>query len=248
MIEAQEVVPWDALNYITGQINYGGRVTDDNDKVCLMAVLRRYFTPPVLDDSYTFSASGKYFAPPAGSYDDFKKYLETLPTVDDPEIFGMHANANTTFNTGMSLGLMANILALQPRAGGGGGGIKSADETVTELGEYFQSLVPAELLEELAGPTTFIVQPNGLLNSLAIVLTQEMVKFNRLIRQMNSTLKDIKRAIQGFIVMTPDLDEMFTSFMNNAMPRVWTKVSPRLHVFIGNVSRFSFPSLFPKVK
>jgi hypothetical protein len=28
-----------------------------------------------------------------------------------------------------------------------------------------------ELLEEDAGPTTFVIQPNGLLNSLAIVLT-----------------------------------------------------------------------------
>jgi dynein heavy chain len=225
MIEAQEVVPWDALNYITGQINYGGRVTDDNDKVCLMAVLRRYFTPQVLDDAYTFSASGKYFAPPPGSYGELRAYLDTLPAVDDPEIFGMHANANTTFNTGVSLGLMANILALQPRSGGGGGAGKTSDEIVSELADYFKSQVPAELDDEDAGPTTFVVQPNGLLNSLAIVLTQEMIKFNRLLKKMTASLKDIKKAIQGFIVMTPDLDEMYTGFMNNQLPRVWTKVS-----------------------
>merc|ERR1719230_1750190 len=119
MIEAQDAVPWDALNYITGQINYGGRVTDDNDKNCLMAILRRYFTPLVLEDSYRFSSSGNYYAPPSGSLSDLNSYLGSLPSLDDPEIFGMHENANTTFNTNASLDLMRKVLMLQPRAASG---------------------------------------------------------------------------------------------------------------------------------
>lgn len=35
-----------------------------------------------------------------------------------------------------------------------------------------------------------------------------MIKFNRLIRTMNESLFRIKKAIQGFIVMSPDLDDM----------------------------------------
>ena len=61
----------------------------------------------------------------------------------------------------------------------------------------FQNKVPLRLETEDAGPTTFVVQENGLLNSLAIVLTQEMIKFNRLIGRMNSSLRDVKLAIQG---------------------------------------------------
>jgi dynein heavy chain len=217
-------VPWDALNYITGQINYGGRVTDDNDKITLMAVLRKYFTPQVLTDSYKFSPSGNYFAPPEGSLEALKAYLETLPERDDPEIFGMHENANTTFNSTQSLTMMDKILALQPRAGGGGGG-KSPDEIVNELAEAFQAQVPPALDRDDAGPTTFVVQPNGLLNSLAIVLTQEMIKFNRLLAKMNSSLRDIKKAIQGFIVMSPELDDLYAAFHRNALPGLWVGVS-----------------------
>lgn len=33
-------------------------------------------------------------------------YFGQLPGVDNPEIFGMHENANVTFNTNESLGLM----------------------------------------------------------------------------------------------------------------------------------------------
>jgi dynein heavy chain len=64
-----------------------------------------------------------------------------------------------------------------------------------------------------------------LLPSLAIVLTQEMVKFNRLLSTMTRSLSDVKRAIQGFIVMSADLDQMYNAFMNNQLPALFEKVS-----------------------
>ena len=54
-LEEQEIVPWDALNYATGHINYGGRVTDDWDRRCIMSVLSIYMVPSVLSDDYRFS-------------------------------------------------------------------------------------------------------------------------------------------------------------------------------------------------
>lgn len=38
-------------------------------------------------------------------------YFAHLPGVDNPEIFGMHENANVTFNTNESLGLMQTASA-----------------------------------------------------------------------------------------------------------------------------------------
>lgn len=45
-------------------------------------------------------------------------------------------------------------------------------------------------------------QDNGLLPSLAIVLKQEMVKFNRLLSTMTSSITELKKAIKGFVVMS----------------------------------------------
>lgn len=45
-------------------------------------------------------------------------------------------------------------------------------------------------------------QENGLLPSLAIVLKQEMVKFNRLLSSMTSTIVEMKKAIKGLVVMS----------------------------------------------
>lgn len=43
------------------------------------------------------STTGIYFAPLADSLQEFKDYIENLPLIDDPEIFGMHENANLVF-------------------------------------------------------------------------------------------------------------------------------------------------------
>jgi dynein heavy chain len=222
----QERFPWDALNYVTGQINYGGRVTDDWDRRCLMSILSIYLVPDILSDEYRFSKSGLYYAPPVatGGIKGVISYLEALPTSDDPEVFGMHENANVTFNTNESLALMTALLGLQPRSSGGGSG-KTSDDVVIDLANTFESQCPAALLEEEAGATTFVIQSNGLLNSLAICLTQEMVKFNRLIQRMASSLQDLKKAIRGMIVMSSDLDAMYTSFLNNQLPAIWERVS-----------------------
>ena len=91
------VIPWAALIYITGEITYGGRVTDMWDQRCLRTVLKRFFSPETLEPEYKYSTSGIYFSPESDHLKDYRAYIEKLPIIDDPEIFGMHQNANITF-------------------------------------------------------------------------------------------------------------------------------------------------------
>ena len=51
-LQEQGVIPWDAMLYVTGHINYGGRVTDDWDRRCLLTILKRFYTPEVLEENY----------------------------------------------------------------------------------------------------------------------------------------------------------------------------------------------------
>jgi len=68
-LDEQEEIPWDAMLYVTGQINYGGRVTDDWDRRCLITLLKKYSCPDILEDGYKFSESGIYYAPTNGAID-----------------------------------------------------------------------------------------------------------------------------------------------------------------------------------
>ena len=94
----QEDIPWDAMIYMTGHISYGGRVTDDWDRVCLLSILKKYYCEDaVFKDNFKLSSSGIYYIPTINTIELFRNYIEELPTFDDPEIFGLHENANITF-------------------------------------------------------------------------------------------------------------------------------------------------------
>ena len=46
--------------------------------------------------SYRFSASGNYYAPPKGEYQDYIDYIRSLPITPHPEVFDLHENADIT--------------------------------------------------------------------------------------------------------------------------------------------------------
>lgn len=49
LLSEQENIPWDAMQFVTGHINYGGRVTDDWDRRCLITILKKFYVADVLD-------------------------------------------------------------------------------------------------------------------------------------------------------------------------------------------------------
>ena len=40
----------------------------------------------ITDDSYKLSASGLYYAPPKGTYDEYMDYIRSLPQIPHPEV------------------------------------------------------------------------------------------------------------------------------------------------------------------
>ena len=58
MTESEDI-PWDAIQFMTGHINYGGRVTDDNDRLLLMSILEKCYGEQILDSSFIKQIKGQ---------------------------------------------------------------------------------------------------------------------------------------------------------------------------------------------
>ena len=52
LLEDQDQIPWDSMLFVSGHINYGGRVTDDWDRRTLITLLKKFYTPEVLKPTY----------------------------------------------------------------------------------------------------------------------------------------------------------------------------------------------------
>jgi dynein heavy chain len=224
-LNENDYVPWDALLFIVGQISYGGRVTDDWDRRTVMIMLGQLTRDEVLKPDFKFSPSGVYYPPPPGSIDDYIKYVKSLPLADDCEVFGMHDNANISCQMRDTVALLRSSISLQPRVGGGGGSSgKSPDEVVTDLAKEVESKLPGDLNMDDAGSTTFTM--NGeLMDSLAIVLKQEMVRFNSLLDVIRKNLKEVQMAIRGETLMSDVLDSVYFSLTNNLVPPVFERAA-----------------------
>ncbi|KEG14779.1 putative dynein heavy chain [Trypanosoma grayi] len=234
--EEQEVIPWESLEYIIGQINYGGRVTDPLDRGTLQTILRSYICPSIMENDFMFSPSGNYYAPPAGSLQSFMEHIQQMSLVDEPEVFGMHTNANLRYQLQVSQYLMSTVVSIQPRltGGGGGGGSSSSgadggantpEDEVKRKCEEFAATLPEVLSRDEAGPKSFTTLENGLPNSMSTVLAHEMVKYNKLITTMRKAIHDLQKALQGLTVLSADLDSMYDSFLTDQVPRLWSAVA-----------------------
>lgn len=220
LFTADGIMPWDALQFITAEITYGGRVTDEWDQRCLKVVLNRFFRPETLDKGYLYSESDLYHALETTSLDAYKEYIEQLPIIDPPEIFDMSNNANISYQKEEAMTIITTILEVQPRLISGGAG-KSSDEIVYEMADLILSKLPEKLDIDEALPEMFEPDSKGRINSLSTVLSQEVVRFNKLLDVILTSLVNIKKAIKGLAVMSEQLEAIFNAIVINTVPAMW---------------------------
>ncbi|XP_013988847.1 dynein axonemal heavy chain 1 isoform X2 [Salmo salar] len=223
-LDEYQDIPYKVLKYTAGEINYGGRVTDDWDRRCILNVLEDFYCPAVLGTDYAYSASGVYRQ--IDTELDIKGYLayiRGLPINDTPEIFGLHDNANISFAQNEAFALLGAVVQLQPKAAASGG--KAREEIVEEIVAGIVEKVPQPIsVQEVM--TKYPVQYEESMNT---VLIQEVIRYNRLLVVISQSLSDIVKALKGLVVMSSELELMANSLFINKVPDMWqAKAYPSL--------------------
>ncbi|KAM6325251.1 LOW QUALITY PROTEIN: dynein axonemal heavy chain 1 [Podargus strigoides] len=217
-------IPYKVLKYTAGEINYGGRVTDDWDRRCIMSILEDFYKPEVLVPEFVYSESGIYKQISTSSdLDGYLQYIKSLPLNDSPELFGLHDNADITFAQNESFALLGAITQLQPKTFTVGG--RSREELVEETAKVILEKLPAPMdVQEVIHKYPLLYE-----ESMNTVLVQEVIRYNKLLEVIVQTLKDLLKALKGLVVMSSQLELMASSLYNNAVPEMWNaKAYPSL--------------------
>ncbi|XP_030068202.1 dynein axonemal heavy chain 3 [Microcaecilia unicolor] len=214
-----EEVPFEALTYLTGECNYGGRVTDDKDRRLLLSLLSIFYNKDIEQEKYMVSAGDIYYIPSHGPYQSYIDYLRSLPLITHPEVFGLHENADITKDNQETNQLFDGVLLTLPRQTSGSG--KSPQEVVQELAGDILSKLPNDFDLEMV----MMQYPVLYEESMNTVLRQELIRFNRLTEVVRSSLINLGKAIRGQVLMSSELENVFSSMLVGKVPSMWAAKS-----------------------
>ena len=224
IIDEYDVIPFKVIRVLCGEINYGGRVTDDKDRRLINNLLENYVRREVLHDDYSWSPSGSYVMPHATTRDETVAHIRGLPSVPHPEIFGLHENADITCDQNETYAMFETVLSLQPRVSGGAGAA-SREETIEAAAKDIFEKVPEPFDIDQVGHK----YPTDYGQSMNTVLTQECIRYNALLVVIRRTLREGLKALKGLVVMSPELEQVTDAIFDNRVPEMWaSKAYPSL--------------------
>ncbi|CAL8304972.1 unnamed protein product [Merluccius merluccius] len=244
---AKKGVSWVTVRYMLGEVQYGGRVTDDYDKRLLNCFARVWFSDEIFEPTFCYYTG--YKIPVCNTVAEYIEYIQSLPAVDTPQVFGLHPNADITYQTNTSADVLDTITNIQPKESGGGAG-ETRESIVYRLAQDMLDKLPPDyvphevsdgaeafldwVLNPLSLGTTccsFITQVKarlvkmGALSSMNIFLRQEVDRMQRILSMVRISLVDLKLAIDGTIIMSENLRDVLDNMFDARVPSLWKKIS-----------------------
>lgn len=158
-----------------------------------------------------------------------------MPWSPQPEVYGLHANADIAKDYKETQALFDSVLLTLPRLSSAAAA-PATTAAATDDGEGSQPS-PLNHVDELAAdllgklPEQFELAdvqqlyPVDYRESMNTVLCQEAGRFNVLIGTISQSLSTLRRALKGMIVMSAQLEQVADSVTVGRVPAAWMAVS-----------------------
>jgi dynein heavy chain len=217
-------ISWSTFQYMVAAVQYGGKITDSLDVRMFRIYTEEWLTPKACEEDYTYNPSNPIFKipndfsyrnPDEVEHGNYRKYIESFPEIDSPEVFGLHPNADLTFRVKEVNALFKTLGETQPKGGGGDGGV-SREEVVYEKATDLQERLPEDYVED--DYKAKIQKLGGMDKPMNIFLFQELQRLQNVIAKVRFTLAQLQLAIKGEVVMTAELQETLDSMFDAKVP------------------------------
>jgi len=214
-LEKYENVPWPDLRYLFGEIFYGGHITDKWDRRTACTYLDVLLVPELM---LNMNLAPGFKSPDSTKmdYSTYSKYIEERVPSENPQMFGLHPNAEIGFLTSQGNNIFNTILEVL------GGKISNKGDALGDVQAVMQNYlqqVPAnfdmiEIRSRVKDWSPFV-----------IVSLQETERMNELLSEIRRSLTELDMGLQGQLNITEQMESLATALSLNRVPASWEKLS-----------------------
>ncbi|KAG1696565.1 hypothetical protein DVH05_018258 [Phytophthora capsici] len=219
-------LPWDDLRYIFGEIMYGGHITDHWDRITNNAYLDEVFTQDILRGK-ELTTGFKCPDPFTYSYTKYVDHIETQLPSESPTVYGLHPNAEVGYLVEASNELFATIAKFQPSTGpstpdssvskpSSTGATRENAQVYAVIEELLDRLPPEIDLADLQAKADPLLTTDQ--SPYVIVALQEAARMHTLVHEIQSTLVELTKGIQGTLSMTEPMEDLMEALSINQVP------------------------------
>lgn len=222
LLNQYDHIPYTAISYLTAECNYGGRVTDAWDRRAIVTILTDYVNENVVNDlHYKFSDDNIYALPRKLEHKEVVRYIEeNIPSLPSPEVYGLHSNAGIIRDLQISNLLMDSMILTLGRVTT----MSEVDKTEIILLQTIDN-IHNSLPNDFDIDTVKKTYPINYNESMNTVLVQEIERFQKLLNEIRNTCVELKNAVKGIIVMTPELENIINAINFKKVPERWMNKS-----------------------
>jgi dynein heavy chain len=215
---------------MTCEVQYGGKITDDLDREMFIEYGRLWLNEAIFTPNYSFNTLLNEFVyqiPDQSEHSKFVEYIGTMPEKDHPLIFGLNGNADLTYRLKESGEMVAVLVETMPKESAGAGGKTREEEVKEKLENELIKLLPPDFNEiEIEERLKTLKGPKGITDvgkaiPLNVFLFQELQRFQMVLTIVRRTMSDMVQAIDGQIIMTPDIVDSINAVSDYRVPKKW---------------------------
>ncbi|XP_048268511.1 dynein axonemal heavy chain 8 [Bombus terrestris] len=213
--DVKQGISWHTIRYMIGEVQYGGRVTDDYDKRLLNTFAKLWFLDAIFSEDFVF-----YKGYPVLVYKqvtDYLKVIDEMSSIDPPQVYGLHLNANITYQGNTTQAVLDTIISVQPKEAGVGGGESREVIVSRQAKEMLKKLPPSYDPFEVKQRLRIL----GATAPMTIFLKQEIDRIQVVITLVDVILKDLLLAIEGVIIMSEELRDALDNIYDARVPKAW---------------------------